>query len=114
MAEQHQQRFEMTEDRHLRLARRRAGAKIGFLTHLTVFIAVNGGLMLINLTITPQQRWFPYPLGGWTLGLAIHGLLVFWPGFGLREKLVESELRRLERQHPRSPSVSRLPENHRT
>lgn len=93
----------MTEEQRLRLARRRAGAKIGFLIHLTAFIAVNGGLMLINLGITPQHRWFPFPLGGWALGLAIHGLLVFWPGFGLREKLVESELKRLDRQHPRNP-----------
>ncbi len=93
----------MTEDQRQRLARRRAGAKIGFLIHLTAFIAVNGGLMLINLTITPQHHWFPFPLGGWALGLAIHGLLVFWSGFGLREKLIESESRRLIRQHPRNP-----------
>ena len=93
----------MTEEQRLRLARRRAGAKIGFLIHLTVFIAVNSGLMLINLSISPQHRWFPFPLGGWALGLAIHGLLVFWPGFGLREKLVASELKPLDRQHPRNP-----------
>lgn len=93
----------MHEEQRLRLARRRAGAKIGFLTHLTVFVIVNAALMLINLGTTPQHRWFPYPLGGWALGLAMHGLLVFWPGFGLREKLIQSELRRLERQHPRNP-----------
>ena len=93
----------MNEEQRLRLARRRAGAKIGFLTHLTVFVIVNAALLLINLGTTLRHRWFPYPLGGWALGLAMHGLLVFWPGFGLREKLIESELRRLDRQHPRNP-----------
>ncbi len=93
----------MTEDESLRVARRRAGAKIGLLIHLAVFIAVNAGLMLINLATSPQHRWFPFPLEGWALGVAIHGLLVFWPGFGLREKLVASELKRLERQLPRRP-----------
>ena len=93
----------MNEEQRLRLARRRAGAKIGFLTHLAVFVIVNAALMLINLGTTPHHRWFPYPLGGWALGLAMHGLLVFWPGFGLRKKLIESELRRLDRQHPRNP-----------
>jgi len=102
MAEQPHERFDI-EDQRLRLARRRAGAKIGFLIHLTVFTAVNAGLMLINLGVTAQYRWFPYPVAGWALGLAIHGLLVFWPGFGLREKLINSELERLERQHPRNP-----------
>ena len=90
----------MNEDQRLRLARRRAGAKIGLLINLTVFVAVNSGLLLINLAVTPQHRWFPFPLGAWALGLAIHGLLVFWPGFGLREKLVERELRQLARQRP--------------
>lgn len=103
MAEKHYECFDLNEDQRLRLARRRAGAKIGFLIHLTVFVAVNSGLWLINLTITPQHRWFPFPLAGWALGLAIHGLLVFWPGFGLREKLVERELQQLKRQHPPGP-----------
>ena len=93
----------MNPDQRLALARRRANTKFGFLIHLAVFVAVNVGLVLINLNTTPHTRWFPFPLGGWALGLAIHGLAVFWPGAGLREKLVDHELRKIDRRDAPTP-----------
>lgn len=80
----------------LRIARRRAAAKFGFLIHLVVFVAVNTLLFLVNQRTTPGIAWFAFPLGGWAVGLTIHGLAVFLSGSGLREFLVESELRRLQ------------------
>ncbi|MBE0623224.1 MAG: 2TM domain-containing protein [Burkholderiales bacterium] len=85
------------EHEHLvRLARRRAGMKFGFFIHLSVFIAVNTLLFLINQQATPGYTWFPFPLGGWAVGLSIHGLAVYLSGSGLRERMVDDELRKLE------------------
>lgn len=86
----------MEHDQLVRLARRRAGAKFGFLVHLTVFIAVNALLFVINQRTTPGVSWFAFPLGGWAIGLSIHGLAVYLSGTGLRERMVEDELRKLE------------------
>ena len=83
----------------VRIARRRAAAKFGFMIHLTVFVAVNAMLFFINQRTTPGVSWFAFPLGGWAIGLAIHGLLVMLSGSGLRERMVESELRRLQAAH---------------
>jgi hypothetical protein len=83
----------------LKTARRRANARFGFLIHLAVFIAVIALLTVINLRSSPQHHWFAFPLGGWAIGLAIHGLAVFLNGSGLRERMVAAELRKLERRH---------------
>ena len=80
-----------------RIARRRAAAKLGFLIHLTVFIAVNAMLYWINQRATPGFSWFTFPLGGWAIGLVIHGVAV-WAGGSLRERMVAAELARLQRE----------------
>lgn len=80
-----------------RIARRRAAAKFGFLVHLTVFVAVNGALYVINQHTTPGIAWSLFPLGGWALGLAIHGFVVLVSASGLRERMVAEELARLEK-----------------
>jgi hypothetical protein len=83
-----------------RLARRRAGAKMGFIIHATVFVLVNAALFAINRQFSPQHTWSFWPLGGWGIGLAIHGLVVygFAPGGGISRRLVDAELRRLEQR----------------
>jgi hypothetical protein len=86
-----------------RIARRRAGAKFGFFIHLTVFICVNAFLLLVNLATQPQVHWFRFPLTGWGIGLALHGLAVFLPSRGLREKMIGREIRKLEAQEARKP-----------
>jgi hypothetical protein len=86
----------MEHEQLVRIARRRAGMKFGFFIHLTVFIAVNTLLFVINQRTTPGYSWFAFPLGGWAIGLSIHGLAVYFSGSGLRERMVEGELRKLE------------------
>jgi len=44
----------------------------GFLGHLIPYLAVNGGLLFLNLTSSPGHPWFLYPAGGWGIGLANH------------------------------------------
>lgn len=86
----------MDHDQLVRIARRRAGMKFGFYIHLAVFVAVNALLIAINLRTTPDFSWFAFPLGGWAIGLSVHGLAVYLSASGLRERMVEGELRRLE------------------
>lgn len=49
----------------------------GFYSHMTSFIVVNIGLMMLNLFTNPSHLWFLYPLIGWGVGLAAHGMSVF-------------------------------------
>lgn len=86
----------MEHDQLVRIARRRASMKFGFFIHLTVFIAVNALLFVVNQQTTPGYTWFAFPLGGWAIGLCIHGLAVYLSGSGLRERMVDDELRKLE------------------
>lgn len=93
----------MEHEELIRIARRRAGMKFGFFIHLAVFIAVNALLFVINQRTTPGFSWFAFPLGGWAIGVSIHGLAVYLSGSGLRERMVEDELRKLESR--RSPGT---------
>lgn len=78
-----------------RLARRRAGMRLGWLVHAGVFVAVNALLALLSLA--SGRTWAVYPFLGWGLGLAIHGAVVLaaLPGNGLLERMVQQERRRL-------------------
>lgn len=86
----------MEQEQLVRIARRRAGMKFGFFIHLLVYIAVNTLLFVVNQQTNPGFSWFAFPLGGWAIGLSIHGLAVYLSGSGLRERMVEDELRKLE------------------
>lgn len=78
-----------------RLARKRAGMRLGWLIHASVFVAVN--LLLAALSLASGRAWAIYPFLGWGLGLAIHGAVVLaaMPGGGLMERLVQQERARL-------------------
>ena len=77
-------------------ARRRVGIKLGFYTHALVFVLVNLALFALNAAIG-GARWSHWPLWGWGLGLAIHGVvtLVSLQGEGLRERMLKREVDRL-------------------
>lgn len=88
-------RIDAPETRLLREARERVDAQMGFLGHLMVFLAVNVGLFV--LSGLQQSYWSFFPLWGWGLGLAIHGLatLAKLRGPNLRQQLMARELARL-------------------
>jgi hypothetical protein len=85
----------MTEDLK-RIARRRAGAKLGLYIHAAVYIAVNAFLALVQMQTTPQLHWNLWPLAGWGLGLAIHASVVLLAASGLRERMEANELSKLK------------------
>jgi len=89
----------MTDEELQKTAKRRVDIKMGFYTHLMVFILVNGGLYLLN-SLNGGGRWHHFPLYGWGLGLAIHGVVTFLSlnGMGMREKLLAQEMEALRKR----------------
>lgn len=90
--------FESTSPDIERIARRRAGAKLGWYIHATVFVAVN--TMLALIAFSHGRRWAMYPAMGWSIGLVIHGAVVFLRthGAGLHERMLQNERNRLQVQ----------------
>lgn len=78
-----------------RQARRQAGAKLGWYIHALVYVRVN--VILALLSATSGKHWAVFPALGWGLGLAIHGIVVFFVtgGAGFHEKLIQRERERL-------------------
>lgn len=88
----------MTPEEIDRLARRRAGKKIGWYIHAFIYIVVNIGLAV--LSSFSGRHWAVFPALGWGLGLLVHGLVAFVEPFGggFRERLVQQERERLQQQ----------------
>ena len=82
------------------LARRRAGAKLGWYAHACIYVVVNLVLFAMSRYAFGTRSWSVFPLLGWGLGVALHGISVFvlGSGSGLRERLVQRERERLERE----------------
>ena len=82
------------------LARKRAGAKMGWYIHAAVYVLVN---LYWYLTLSFSSF---KPLLGWGIGLALHGISVFVLGKGssMRERMVQRERERiLHEQQNRGP-----------
>jgi hypothetical protein len=89
----------MDEEALQQAAKKRVDLKIGFYTHLLVFVLVNSGMYLMN-NFSGGQRWHHFPLFGWGLGLAIHGIVTFisLQGMGLKARMLEQEIETLRRR----------------
>ncbi|WP_229722533.1 2TM domain-containing protein [Xylophilus rhododendri] len=87
----------MTDEDLESLARRRAGAKLGWYTHALIYLVVNAVLFVLARHGVTHRPWNLYPAAGWGLGLLLHGVSVFLlgAGSGLRERLIERERQRL-------------------
>ncbi len=87
-----------TPDDQERLARKRAGSKMGFFIHAFVYLAVN--TMLVTISLGSGHGWAAFPLLGWGLGLLIHGMVVFIanPGGSLYDRLLQSERKALRQR----------------
>jgi hypothetical protein len=91
-----------TDSELRQLAKRRVNQKMGFYIHLAVYVLVNLGLAAINL-LGGGQRWHLWPLAGWGLGLAIHGIVTFASlrDESVRERMLDDELARLKQRNGR-------------
>ena len=92
-----------------RLARRRAGAKLSWYIHLTVYVLVNLLMFALSRYAFGHRPWSVYPLVGWGVGLALHGISVFLlgRGSGFRERLLARERERLVQQRERDRAAGR-------
>jgi hypothetical protein len=83
-----------------RLAHKRAGSKLVWYIHAMVYVVVNLFIFAISRYGFGHRPWSVFPLLGWGLGLALHGISVFFlgAGSGLRDRLVQQERERLQRQ----------------
>ena len=80
----------MSSEEKLRIiAKQRARNKIGFYAHMSVYVIVNTMLFSIwYLTLGPNGfPWFVFPLIGWGIGVAAHGIGTFY-GKSLEKKIV--------------------------
>ncbi|MFJ7991076.1 2TM domain-containing protein [Peribacillus frigoritolerans] len=66
-------------DGYLRAKKRVENLK-AFYIHLMVYILVNVMLIAINLLTDSSYWWFLYPLGGWGIGILIHGITILAQG----------------------------------
>lgn len=94
-------RYPLSDDPIENLARKRAGAKLGWYIHATVYVLVN--LLLISLSLSSGRHWAIFPAAGWGVGLLVHGIVVFFlaGGSDLHERLVQSERNRIVQNNNR-------------
>ncbi len=81
-----------------RTARRRASMKMGWIIHALVYAAVN--TLLVAIAASAGRQWAVFPVLGWGIGLAAHGVAVFFAsgGGGLYDSLLRRERERLQAQ----------------
>ncbi len=75
-------------------AKKKVEARIGFYKHLISYVLVNLFLLAVNLITSPGALWFYWPLLGWGIALASHGLRVFvFSGEdGLEPRMIRKEM----------------------
>lgn len=67
----------MDDQKRYERAKKKVENLKSFYMHLTVFILVNIFLIIINWSTYDGYWWFVFPLGGWAIGLIVHGATVF-------------------------------------
>ncbi len=77
-------------------AKKRVEARMGFYTHLSVYVVVILFLAIVDFVTSPGTIWFLWPLLGWGIAVVIHAAFVFvFPGrFAVTEKMIEKEMRK--------------------
>lgn len=86
----------------LETAKKLVAERIGFFRHVAIYIVANILLFVFNIIVSPDFRWFVFPLGGWGIGLLAHFVNVFvisgerlerW-----RRKEIEREIEKLRKK----------------
>jgi hypothetical protein len=81
-------------------ARKRVEDLKGFYIHVSMYLIVNIGLIVINL-LTTDNWWFYWPLIGWGIGLAAHAFAVFVEGSRFARNWEDRKLRQVMREQDR-------------
>ena len=93
-------------------ARRRAAHKNRFFIHVAAYAGVMGMLVVINQVTSPESLWFVWPLIGWGLALALHGMRAFLMDDRneIVDALTERELRQSGMEEAEEGLSKKLPE----
>jgi hypothetical protein len=87
-----------TEDKAYERAQKRVKEIKSFYGNLISYCIVIPFLVILNLITNPRNYWFYWPMLGWGMGVAAHGMSVFTIGKGWEEKkiieILEKENRR--------------------
>jgi hypothetical protein len=79
-----------------KLARQRVEDRIGFLSHVAVYVLVNTGIIITWRLTGASYPWFIWPLLGWGAGLFAHALTYWFGPHSLRgAKAIDREVQRL-------------------
>lgn len=79
-------------------------ARTGWQIHALVYTLVNTGLIVLNILLVVHTAasffWFPFPLVGWGIGLAMH----YFFGYRHADRVIGARRRKIEqralRTHP--------------
>lgn len=93
------------QERYLR-ARARVHQLRGFYIHVGVFVVVNLYLLVINLVTNAQSLWFYWPLLAWSVGLAVHALIVFGAGHAIGADWEQRKIREFMERDAQSAAMS--------
>lgn len=71
----------------------------GFWVHTACYVAVVGGLSVMNYQRNPDNLWVLWVAGGWGIGLIIHAIAFLTPES--RERMIASTEARMDRRAAR-------------
>lgn len=78
------------------IAKKRVQARMGFLVHGAMYLAMNAGLIVIWTLTGAGYPWFLWPMLGWGIGILAHAVGLFvGPGSAAEQKAIDREVRRL-------------------
>jgi hypothetical protein len=67
----------LTNDPRYQAAKKHVEELKGFITHVTIYLAVNSFLFLLNFITDRGNWWFYWPLLGWGIAIVIHAAVFF-------------------------------------
>jgi cytochrome b561 len=70
----------MERDESYEKARARVAEIRAFYQHLAIYLIMNAVFLAVNMLTSTRSLWFFWPLLGWGIGVAAHGISVFGPG----------------------------------
>lgn len=86
------------KDKAYERAQKRVKEIKGFYGNLISYCIIIPFLVIINLITTPDNIWFFFPMLGWGIGVAAHGMSVFAIGKNWEEKKIREILEKRHKQ----------------
>lgn len=88
----------MDDDKAYERAKKRVKEIKSFYGNLISYCIVIPALIIINLATSPRSIWFIFPMLGWGIGVAAHGMSVFAIGKNWEEKKIREILEKQNKQ----------------